>query len=266
MIYLFGSTGMLGNYVKKVLSYNNYDITYINREQYNVLIDCFGKLNTILSNCNENDIIINCIGLINQKANASDIHDYIKINTLFPHKLNEIAKKYKSKLIHITTDCVFDGVTGNYNENSKPNSNEIYGISKLLGEPEDCTIIRTSIIGHEIKHKKSLLEWVISKKNGKINGYTNHFWNGVTCLKLANIIMEIIKKNLFWNGIRHIYSSNNISKYELCCIINDIYKLNINIEETQHNNCINRVLNSNFEIPFVIPNIKEQIIEQKNFE
>ena len=157
MIYLFGSTGMLGNYVKIILS-KNYDIKCITRKKYDILNESFEKLNKLLCNLNDNDIVINCAGIIPQKTKNNDYSKFIKINTLFPHKLQNIVEKFNAKLIHISTDCVFNGEKGDsYDENDAHTETKIYGISKSLGEPENTTIIRTSIIGEEIKGKKGLI-------------------------------------------------------------------------------------------------------------
>lgn len=264
MIYLFGSTGMLGTYVKKYLS-DKFDIVCITREEFDILNDTWQKLNKVLKDLNENDVIINCAGVIPQKTNQNEYNKYIKINTLFPHKLQEIVEKSNSKFIHITTDCVFDGKKKFYHENDIHSEKNIYGISKSLGEPEKSTIIRTSIIGEEIKCKKSLLEWIKSNKNKNINGYDNHLWNGVTCLTLSNIIENIITNNLYWTGIRHIFSPDTVSKYQLCSIINEVYELNINIEKHKTKNTIDKTLNTIYNSTFDIDTIKNQIIQQKNF-
>ena len=230
-IVLFGSSGMLGRYIYTILK-NDYNVICILRDEYDIENDIWSKVEYILSNnLKENDIIINCAGIIPQKYNCDNYKTYIRVNTLFPHKLNEISKKNSYKLIHITTDCVYDGSKGNYSVNDIHTSKDIYGISKSQGEPEDATIIRTSIIGEELTGKKSLIEWVKSQKNYTINGYTNHYWNGVTCFELAKYIKNILDNNTFWNGIKHICSPNIVTKYELCCYINEIYKLNINIEK-----------------------------------
>ena len=262
MIYLFGSTGMLGNYIKNRLN-PLFNLSYKNREDFDIFKDNFEKLTIILKDLKENDIIINCAGVIPQKLSNNEYKKYIKINTLFPHKLQSIVEKKNAKLIHITTDCVFDGKKGSpYNENDTHTETNIYGVSKSLGEPENATVIRTSIIGEELKDKKSLLEWVKSNKNKTINGYSNHLWNGVTCLTLANIIKDIINKNLFWKGVRHIFSPNIISKYELCCYISEIYKLNINVNKIEHGNSVDKSLttiHNNFIDNFNINNIYDQI-------
>ena len=234
-IVLFGSTGMLGRYVYYNLK-ESYNVICIKRHQFDIENDSWTKLHHLLcDNLNykikENDIIINCAGIIPQKYKNDHFKTYIRVNTLFPHKLNEISKKIKCKFIHITTDCVFDGLKGNYSLNDSHSAKDIYGISKSQGEPEDATIIRTSIIGEELYGKRSLIEWVKSNKDGSIKGYTNHYWNGVTCFELAKYIKNMIYNNNFWLGVRHICSPNIVTKYELCCYINEIYNLNINIEK-----------------------------------
>ena len=243
-ILLFGSTGMLGRYVLNRLKTTDYFIVCINRDIYDIVNDGDIKLNDILvkNNMCENDIIINCAGIIPQKYKKNDLKTYIKVNTLFPHKLSELSQKYHLKFIHITTDCVFDGLKGNYTEDDKHTACDIYGVSKSQGEPMDATIIRTSIIGEELVGKKSFIEWVKSNANGRIIGYSNHLWNGVTCLELANYIKHIINANDFWVGIKHIFSPNSVSKYELCCYINEIYKLNITVEKCEDSKSKNMTL------------------------
>lgn len=259
-VVLFGATGMLGRYVHIVLK-DNYEIDCISRDKYDIENDSWKKLEDILNKkLQKNDIIINCAGIIPQKYKNDNLKTYIKINTLFPHKLCEFSNKYNYKFIHITTDCVYDGIKGNYSENDLHTAMDLYGMTKSLGEPEDATIIRTSIIGEELTGKKSLIEWVKSNKNGKINGYTNHLWNGVTCLELANFIKNILDNNAFWNGVKHIYSENIVSKYDLCCYINQIYNLNITINKYDDSFSKNMTLTGEFKIKETIFNqIKNQL-------
>jgi dTDP-4-dehydrorhamnose reductase len=262
-ILLFGSTGMLGRYVLNVLK-NDFNVICIKKNDYDIENDSWEKLEKIIkNNLKENDIIINCSGIIPQKICKDNLKTYIRINTLFPHKLNEISQQINIKYIHITTDCVYDGLKGNYSIYDKHTACDIYGISKSLGEPENATIIRTSIIGEELINKKSLLEWIKSNKNGEINGYTNHYWNGVTCLTLANIIKTMIIDNNYWKGVKHVFSPNVVSKYELCCYINEIYDLNIKINKYEDTNPKNMTLTGGYF--FVLPKIYEQINNLSKF-
>jgi len=263
-IIIFGSTGMLGNYVKLYLS-KYYNILCIDRKDFDIETCHWEKLEEIIEfKIEQCDIIINCAGAIPQQNCITK--KYIILNTLFPHKLNEICKKVKIKFIHITTDCVFSGKDGNYNENSIHDSEDNYGITKSLGEENSMCILRTSIIGEEINNKNSLIEWVKKQKNCNIDGYKNVLWNGITCLQLAKIIKIIIEKRIYWEGVRHIFSPNIISKYELCCYINDIYNLNINIniKDLPYKNMAITSIYKN-ELNDNILNIKEQIKEQFNY-
>ena len=106
--------------------------------------------------------------------------------------LAKIKKEHNCQVVHISTDCVFNGKKGNYNEEDDHDCLDVYGKTKSLGENPDLTIIRTSIIGEEITNKRSLVEWVKSNTSKEINGFIKHFWNGVTCLQLAKIIYKII--------------------------------------------------------------------------
>jgi len=271
-IFIFGSSGMLGNYVKKYLKQLQKEVVCITRETFDVNKLSFSNIDKLFESLkiHENDVIINCIGIIPQSNNVNNVtnKNYYKINTLFPIFLNIICNKYHTKLIHITTDCVFSGKKGNYVENDVHDEINDYGVSKSLGELYDkCTIIRTSIIGEEKKNKYSLLEWIKNNKDGSINGYTNHYWNGVTCLQLAKILHEIIDTNNFWQGVRHIYSPNTLSKYELSMIINTTYSLNITINKYETEKYINKSLNTIYyeNAVFNIPELQEQIIELKDF-
>ncbi len=253
-IFIFGSDGMLGKYLTEYLS-SDFEVIPITRNIID-LNDDFSKISEkyIFSYV---DVIINAAGIIKQRKYSSQ--ELIKINSLFPHFLSTL----KCNVIHITTDCVFSGRHGLYNEDSPHDCLDDYGKSKSLGECEDLTIIRTSIIGEEIKNKKSLIEWVKSSQNTTINGYINHFWNGVTCLELSKHIENIIKNNCYWKGVRHYFSPNIVSKYQLVSYINEIYELNNNVIPLMSEYC-DRSLSTKFDSPVKLT-IKEQILELKNF-
>lgn len=270
-VILFGSNGMLGSYIKSYFMYKNLNIICLTRADIDISIANHKHLENKLKECeiNKDTIIINAAGLIPQASAQRTIHnyDYIKVNSIFPSILSTISSKYDSKLIHITTDCVFSGSKGSYNENDDHDTTDMYGVSKSLGENIDCTIIRTSIIGEEINNKRSLLEWVIKNKNGKINGYKNHIWNGVTCLQLAKIIFNIIKNNKYWIGVRHVFSPFSVSKYDLVSFINKTYNLNIIIDEYDCDKKIDKSLTSVYkDLLLDIPSIETQIESQYRFE
>jgi dTDP-4-dehydrorhamnose reductase len=259
-ILIFGANGMLGSYLCSFLK-NYFTIIPITRKDFDLdnassteVYELF-KINKL----NKNDIIINCAGAIPQKI--SNKRKFYSINSIFPIILSNVCQKNECKLIHITTDCVFSGSKGNYDEYDIHDETNDYGLSKSLGELINATIIRTSIIGHEINHKSSLLEWVISNENKKINGFKNHYWNGVTCLELSKIIYRIILANNFWKGVRHIFSPNSLSKYELLKFINEIYKLKIDIIPLETSVSINRTLSTIYDEKICHDDIYTQLVD-----
>lgn len=163
-------------------------------------------------------------------------------------------------------NCVFSGDDGNYNEKSPHDCTDVYGKTKSLGEPENCTVIRSSIIGEEVGQTRSLIEWVKSMKDKSANGYINHKWNGVTCLQMAKIFEDIIANNKYWKGTRHIFSPNTVNKYELVQMISDAHSLNVNLTPVEGPTKCDRSLSTIYDDNlFNIPDLKTQIEEQFNY-
>ncbi len=169
------------------------------------------------------DYIINCIGLLKSRISKNTLENkkqLFRINSTFPMYL---SKKFKnSKIIHISTDGIFDGFKGNYIEIDKPSANDIYGLSKIKGEISKKNVmnIRCSIIGLEKGTNYSILSWFLKNKSKQINGYNDQFWNGITTYALSKICIGVIEKDLFRNGSYHIFSKKKVSKYKLLCIFN----------------------------------------------
>jgi dTDP-4-dehydrorhamnose reductase len=271
-IFIFGVNGMLGFYINSLLRQNCKEVVGISRTELDVSTVTYDRILKLFNDylINENDIIINCIGIIPQSKNINDTNcrNYFLINSLFPIMLSTIAATNNVKFIHITTDCVFSGLKGNYNELDCHDETNNYGVSKSLGELcHNSTIIRTSIIGEQLKNKYSLLEWVKSHNNENIPGYTNHLWNGVTCLQLAQIILKMIDENIWWSGVRHIYSPNSVTKHELVELINQVYGLNNIIKPIETSISVDKTLSSVYDVnsKFSIPDLKMQVEKLKHF-
>ena len=263
-VFIFGSTGMLGTYVTKYFSLKDYETIPLSRKKAD--IHKITERMLMSSSIGKGDVVINCAGLIKQRPGITE-YDFIKVNTVFPHMLAKICESKGAKLIHISTDCTFDGLRGGYNEEDLHNATDIYGRTKSLGEPASATIIRTSIIGEELNNFLSLLEWVKSNRGGSINGFTNHLWNGITCLKFAEICEYIIENNMFWSSTKHIFSPNVVSKYELVILISDIYNLDIKVSPVEATNMCDRSLTS-VRSGIIVPveDLKTQIQKMKKFE
>ncbi|HSX09834.1 MAG TPA: sugar nucleotide-binding protein [Candidatus Saccharimonadales bacterium] len=219
------------------------------------------KTKELVEKIGQVDAVINCSGIIIPYM-SEDPFDTFFINSSLPHILSTI---YKEKFIHITTDCVFDGLIGApYNEKSSKNPRDLYGLSKSLGEPySHSLVLRTSIIGHEIAQYNSLLEWT-RRQNGKtIFGYTNHIWNGLTTKQLAIILDQIIDNRSEFPdvGLFHLFSTA-LSKYELLLKIKDKYKLDIKVKPKKVSSVDRRLVSLyDFHKIFSIPSIDVMLTE-----
>lgn len=169
------------------------------------------------------DIVINCVGLVKQLEGADTVTDSIRLNSLFPHQLASICMEYGSKMIHISTDCVFLGNRGGYLESDFADSRDIYGLSKFLGETsyEHCLTLRTSIIGTQLAGSSGLMEWLLGAQ-GEIFGYKKAFFSGLTTLEVAKFLYLYITKEIHLNGIYHL-AGDVIDKFSLLELINSIY-------------------------------------------
>jgi len=278
-VYVLGSNGMLGKYVSTYLS-KLYSVINITRDKLDVESATEDEIKIFFKrrwwdeqefpgiSIEKGDVIVNCIGLIKPLIDSSNTAAAIKINSLFPYILSEIGERCSANVIHITTDCVWSGKEGNYNEDSPHDALDVYGKTKSLGEPGNCTVIRTSIIGEEVDNNRSLVEWIRSRKDKDANGFLNHIWNGVTCLELAKCIGQIIIHNSYWKGVRHIFSPTSVTKAILLKLINDIYNFNISINNIDAPVACDRSLSTKFDrvIDYDILELEDQIKEMKDFK
>lgn len=170
------------------------------------------------------DVLINCIGLIRQLPEGQQPLPCIEINARFPHLLVKLCAQRNIRLIHYSTDCVFNGKKGApYTEDDSPSATDIYGLSKYLGEVREAPAltIRTSIIGHELRNGSSLVEWFLAQK-GAVKGYTNALYTGLPAAEHARVLAEYILPNAALNGLYHVASAP-ISKYELLRLLAAAY-------------------------------------------
>ncbi len=176
------------------------------------------------------DIVINCIGLIKQVEAANDPLSAITVNSHLPHRISLICRTARARMIHISTDCVFDGKKGAYKESDSSNANDLYGRTKFLGEVDypHCITLRTSIIGHELKSFRGLVEWFLAQKE-TVRGFTNAIYSGFPTIELAHIISDFVIPNPDLQGVCHV-SSEPISKYDLLKLVAERYEKQIEIE------------------------------------
>lgn len=174
------------------------------------------------------DVVVNCIGIVKQAAEARDPLASITVNSLFPHRLAQLCRARGARLIHVSTDCVFSGRAGMYGESDIPDPVDLYGRSKLLGELDDgCLTIRTSIIGRELSGAGGLLEWFLAQ-HGSVRGFRRAIFSGLTTEALAELLATLICEHRELTGIRHVASAP-ISKHDLLGMLREAYGLDVQI-------------------------------------
>lgn len=273
-IVVFGSRGMLGRYVSTYFKRQGYEVKGITRDEIDV--SDFSQLPKLDSLIKGYDVVINCIGTIKPAAKNQSVEKTFMVNAIYPHYLARVCSELLKPCFHITTDCVFCGGFGNYNELSEPNMYDDYGLSKSIGDfcsadfsSSNCFVIRTSIIGEELENKRSLIEWAKSQKGKEVNGFIDHLWNGVTCLQLAKVIHTMIESingntNEFFPGTRHIYS-DTVNKAELLQLISDTFDLDLKINAVPGPYPCNRTLSTVHTTPIQIPKLRDQLKDLVGF-
>jgi len=190
------------------------------------------------------DVVINCVGVIKQLASANDPLTVLPINSLLPHRLSHLCNLCNTRLIHVSTDCVFSGTQGNYLESDVSDAQDLYGKSKYIGEISDqkhAVTLRTSIIGHELRSRHALVDWFLSSSD-QVNGFTRAIFSGLPTIELSRVIHKYVLPNTDLHGLYHV-SAQPISKYQLLTLIAERYDKQIQILPTE-DVVIDRSLNS----------------------
>ena len=222
--FILGCNGMAGHIIALYLKEQGHKVVGFARSKSDFVDTVIGDAfdTDLIEKCIKKgayDVVINCIGMLNQfaendKAAASFLNGYL------PHFLAKITKGTQTQLIHMSTDCVFSGKTGPYTENSIPDGATFYDRSKALGEVIDDKnlTLRNSIVGPDIKATGiGLLNWFMQQE-GEVNGYTGAMWTGQTTLQLAKTMEAAAKAKV--SGLINAVPSTNISKYELLKLFN----------------------------------------------
>ncbi|MBU2549825.1 MAG: SDR family oxidoreductase [Proteobacteria bacterium] len=165
------------------------------------------------------EAVVNCIGLVKQRPDAEECRPGLEINALYPHRLADWCRDVKARLVHLSTDCVFSGQKGNYNEDDPFDAQDLYGQTKFLGEvcQPPCLTLRTSIVGPELSRKQGLIEWFLAQK-GPINGFTNHIYTGLTTMEMGRVVEKLLIDHPRASGRYHV-SSEPISKHDLLVLV-----------------------------------------------
>lgn len=243
-VMVLGATGMLGNAMFRVLSEDQsltvygtarsegarrhfadnlapQIITGVDVENHDSLVKAF-----VIAQPN---VVVNCIGLVKQLADANDPLLAVPINSLLPHRLAALCNVARARLIHISTDCVFSGATGNYAETDFPDAYDLYGRSKLLGEVDypNAITLRTSIIGHELTGDRSLVGWFLSQ-HGSVKGFTKAVFSGLPTVELATVVRDVVLPRCNLRGLYHV-AAKPINKCDLLHLVAKAYEKDIEI-------------------------------------
>lgn len=176
------------------------------------------------------DVVVNCVGLTKHHSEAEDPLLSIPLNALLPHRLADLCAATGSRLVHVSTDCVFSGTRGGYVEDDAPDAVDVYGKSKHLGEVDDAHAItlRTSTIGHELQSAYGLLEWFLSQQ-GSCKGYSRAIFSGLPNVVFAQVVRDVVIPRPELSGLYHV-GAQPIGKYDLLQLIARTYNKPINIE------------------------------------
>ena len=269
-ILVLGATGMAGHTISIYLKEAGHIVTAFSRRQFkycdNIIGDIrdFNFLKKVIDE-GDYDAVINAIGILNKDA-ENNKSLAVLLNSYLPLFLSDITKNIKTRIIHMSTDCVFSGKTGGYTETSFRDGETFYDRSKALGELEnnkDLTF-RNSIIGPDMNSKGiGLLNWFM-KQEGQINGFTRAIWTGVTTLTLAKAMEKALEENL--TGLYHLVNNENISKYDLLKLFNKHMRDDtITILPSNAMKVNKSLINNRGDFSFVVPSYEQMVMEMKDW-
>lgn len=268
-VLILGANGMAGHMIATYLKETNHYriVTLCHKTKFedeSILCDVYDlpdfkrKLIQI-----EPDIIVNAIGILNDKSEIQPLNTYY-INTILPKWLEHYYRATTCKIIHLSTDCVFSGKRGDYLDFDDKDEESTYGLSKNFGEldnEKDLTL-RMSIIGPELKAGKGLFDWFM-RQTKEVKGYSNVYWTGITTLELAHIIDLAIQKNA--HGLYHVVPDSCISKYDLLLSIKQIFHKKISIKKDEKVHCNKTLIPSSPSFIEPIKDYNEMLIDLKNW-
>jgi dTDP-4-dehydrorhamnose reductase len=246
-VLVLGGGGMLGHKVFQVLSqrFDTWCTLRVSRTQIGPAGEELFGGERVLDGCDVTDglllrdtlerlrphAVVNCVGVIKQRAEAQSAIPSLEINSLLPHRLVHLLAPFGARLIHISSDCVFSGQRGGYREDDFRDADDLYGRTKALGEVREGNVLtlRTSIIGRELKFHHSLLDWFLRQEGTTVRGFRRAFWSGVTNLHLAELIARLLAEHPELCGLFQV-SSGRQSKHDLLMLLRDAYELDVRIE------------------------------------
>lgn len=245
-IVILGATGMLGHKLWQRLSGRFADVHAVIRRpradpiNHGLFLDRpvvdgvdvsdFSALRKVLERLRPN-VVINCVGVTKRREAATDPVPSIALNGLLPHQLALWGQARQCRLIHFSTDCVFNGNAGGYTEDSLTDAEDLYGRTKALGETAapNALTLRSSFIGRELANGTELLEWFLAQRGRTIRGFREALYTGVSSIYLADLVAEILVRNPEISGLYNL-ASEVVSKYDLLCLAREKFGVEVKIE------------------------------------
>jgi dTDP-4-dehydrorhamnose reductase len=263
---ILGADGMLGHVVKLYFQEQGYEVKGTSRsDSQDLVFDAMLNMSDLDKYIDDfvPDAVVNCIGILNKVAEEN--HSLaVMVNSYLPNYLDELCKDKKVKFVHISTDCVFDGKSGEYTENSFKDATSYYGLSKSLGEINNDTnvTLRTSIVGPDINGQGiGLFQWFMNQEN-EANGFDKAIWTGVTTIELAKAIEKAIQNNL--TGLRHVVNNGKIDKYSLLELFKKYFNKDIEIKRKSDYKSDKSLIRST-DFDFGVPSYEQMIKEMSDW-
>jgi dTDP-4-dehydrorhamnose reductase len=250
-VLVLGAAGMLGHKLCQLLPGLDHDVTGAVRGDTDALLAAAAP---VYQNCRlrggvdaldiatlaqifldeRPEVVVNCIGVVKQREDASDRYLAVEINSALPHRLAKLCEASGARLVHFSTDCVFDGSAGNYAEDAASDAKDIYGKSKFLGETEEAEpaaiTLRTSMIGRELRRPThGLLEWILAQTGKTVRGFARAVFSGFSTNELARVVDLVIRRGADLRGTVHV-AAEPIDKFELLGLVREIYTLDVTVE------------------------------------
>lgn len=269
-VLIIGIKGMAGHVLFKSLTeLADYDVYGIARsitpseKVFNLDVSNTKELQKVINL--DFDVIVNCIGILNKDA-ENNPHKAIWFNSYFPHLLESLTKETKTKVISISTDCVFSGKKGHYTETDFTDGEGFYAKSKSIGEivnDKDLTI-RTSIIGPELNTDGiGLFHWFMQQESW-VSGYSQVFWSGISTIELAKVVHQAIAQNV--SGLIIVAGNPKIDKFSLLKLFNKIFRNDsLIVSENFKYKADKSMYSSRTDFDYKVPSYEQMILDMKRW-
>lgn len=270
MRYLvLGANGMAGHVIALVLLDAGHQVDGLARRQLefvNTVVQDVKDISATEKLVREGnyDVVVNCIGILIDASERRPA-EAAYVNSYLPLRLAEVLRHTSTRLIHLSTDCVFSGENGPYLDSDPYDGQRVYDRSKALGEirnEKDLTL-RTSIVGPELRLPGTgLFEWLM-RQRGVIQGYSRVMWNGNTTVELANAIERMSSSSV--SGVVHLVPNDFLSKFDLMSMLNNAFELGLTVERQPEYIIDKRLLASDGELPYRPQGYEAQIRELREW-